>query len=232
MRQKCTFETIKAHQEFLERKYKTLEDERENKLHLSFAKQMWTQVVSFIKSIIEKPLESKKNGDKKRLDNLLLDQMREKATIEIKKEATPVEQQYIHNLHERYMRTLDLKLQLDKLEMRFVENMPPPSLNVFDKLELHAKGLQTDNNRLKSLREQWKNILRKTKLDLTSLMRQAKIVEIEEGNKQYEELTKKLSEHLRNPYEILCHVSHTRHNQFAKKKLNFLAKRACAMSVN
>lgn len=86
------------------------------------------------------------------------------------------------------MRTLHLKLPFDKLEKRFVENMPPPSLNIFDKLELHAKELRTDNNHLKSLREQWKNILRTTKLDLTCLMREA---EIGEAEKQHEELAKK-----------------------------------------
>ncbi len=50
------------------------------------------------------------------------------------------------------MRTLDLKLQLDKFEKRFVENMPPPSLNLFHELELHAKGLKSNNNYLNSLR--------------------------------------------------------------------------------
>jgi hypothetical protein len=187
---------------------------------------------NFVKTIIEKPLENKKQNDQKRLDNLLLDQMRKKATFEIEKKATPEEQQYISHLHQKFMRTLALKLQLDKLEKRFVENMPPPSLNVFDKLELHAKELKADNNHLKCLREQWKNILRKAKLDLTSLMRQAKVVEIEEANKQYEELTKKLPEHLHHPYEILCHVARTRHNQVARKKLHFLEKMACTMNVN
>ncbi|CAF4317235.1 unnamed protein product, partial [Rotaria sordida] len=77
-------QTIKAHQEFLENKYKTLENERENKLHVSFPEQMWTQVVTFVKETLEKTLENKKNNDQKRLDNLLLDQMREKAVREIK----------------------------------------------------------------------------------------------------------------------------------------------------
>ncbi|CAF4849700.1 unnamed protein product, partial [Rotaria sp. Silwood2] len=157
-----------------------LEDEREDKLQTSFIRQTWTQVVNFIQNIIEKPLENKKNSDRRRLGNLLLDQMKKKATFDIEKKGTPVEQQHIYNLHEKFMRKLNLQLQLDKLEKRFVENMPPPSLNIFDKLELHAKELKIDNNHLKSLREQWKNTLRKTKLDLTNLMRQAKIIEIEE----------------------------------------------------
>jgi hypothetical protein len=93
-----------------------------------------------------------------------------------------------------------------------------------DKLELHAKGLTSDNNQLRSLQEQWKNVLRKTKLDLTALMGQAK--------REYEELMTKLIDHLRESYDTLCHVSQTRHEQFARKKLKFLAKRACIMNVN
>ncbi|CAF3979512.1 unnamed protein product, partial [Rotaria sp. Silwood1] len=203
MRKKCTFETIKAHQGFLENRYKTLENERENKLHLSFHEQTWTQVVSFVKKILEKTLENKRNGDQRRLDNLLLDQMREKAVREIKDTATESDQQYIQHLREKLMRTLNLKLQLDKLEKRFVENMPPPSLSIFDKLQLHAKGLKSDDNHLTSLREQWKNILRKTKLDLTILMRQAKVIELEQAKKEYEELIEKISDRLRESYDVI-----------------------------
>ncbi|CAF2674713.1 unnamed protein product [Rotaria sp. Silwood2] len=130
-------------------------------------------------------------------------------------------QQYIQNLHQKLIRTLDLRWQLDKLEKRFVENMPPPSLNVFDKLQLHATGLKPDDNYLSSLREQWKNILRKTKLDLTTSMRQAKIAELEQANKEYEELMKKLSDNCRQSYDVMCHVPPSRHTQFTKKKLNF-----------
>ena len=232
IKQRCTFETIKNHQEFLENKYKTLEDERENKLCSSFSEEERRQVVELIKSINEKSIENKKNEDKKRLDNLLLDQMREQAAVDIKQIGSQLEQEYVQKVHSKFTRILDLKLQLDKLEKRFVENMPPPSLNIFDKIELHAKGLKPDNSHLQCLREQWKNTLRKAKLDLTSLMRQAKVAEIEEANKEYEELTEKIAEHLHEPYDILCHVSRTRHNQVAKKKLNFLEKRACIMNVN
>ena len=130
------------------------------------------------------------------------------------------------------MRRLNLQLQLQKLEKRLIENMPPPPLNIFDKLQLRAKVLKIENQQFMSIREQWKNIHRKTKLDFTSLMRQAKILEIQEAKKQYQELENKLPEHLRESYDMICHVSHTRYNQLAKKKLNFLAKRACAMSEN
>ena len=108
-----------------------------------------------------------------------------------------------------------------------MENMPPPSLNVLDKLQLHAKELKSNDNQLSYLREQWRNILRKTKLDLTALMRQAKIAELERVNREYQEQIENLSEHLHEPYDTMCRVSRTRHNQFAKRKLNFLAKRAC-----
>jgi len=230
--QRCTFATIKCHQEFLENKYKTLEEERDNKLHSSFPKEVWAKVVEFIKNTIEKPLENKNNNDKKRLDNLRLDQIREKAKQNIESEGTQSEQEYINKIHEKFRRTLDLKLQLDKLEKRFLLNMPPPSLNIFDKLELYAKGLKSDTIHLNSLREQWKNVLRKTKLDLTTIMRQAKILEIEEAKREYEELIKKLPDHLRESYDSLCHVTQIRHNQFSKKKLNFLAKRAYTTNEN
>ncbi|CAF4656376.1 unnamed protein product, partial [Rotaria sp. Silwood2] len=204
IRQKSTFESIRTHQNFLQTKYETLENEREKKLHSSFDKHMWPQVVNFVKSILEKTLENKKKDDQRRLDNLILDQKREEARLRMKEIASQSEQQSIQYLQEKFKRTLDLKLQLDKLEIRFVENMPPPSLNIFDKIELHAKELKSDNTELCSLREQWKNILRKTKLDLTMLMRRAKIVEIEEAKTEYNELLNKLSNHFRQPHEAIC----------------------------
>jgi hypothetical protein len=88
LKQRCTFVTLKAHQESLEHKYKILENEREEKLLSSFSNQVRKQIVGFITNIIEKSLESKKKGDDKRLENLLLDQMREKAALEIKRIAT------------------------------------------------------------------------------------------------------------------------------------------------
>ena len=121
---------------------------------------------------------------------------------------------------------------MDKLEKRFLENMPPPSLNIFDKLELHAKGLKPDSSHLSSLREQWKNVLRRTKLDLTALMRQAKVAELEEAVKEHEDLVEEISLPLREPFETLSNVSRSRHNQMAKKKLDFLDKRARAMNVD
>ncbi|CAF4493039.1 unnamed protein product, partial [Rotaria sp. Silwood2] len=56
-RQRCTFETIRIHQEFLENKCRTLEDESENKLHAAFPKQIWAKIVEFVKNTVENPLE-------------------------------------------------------------------------------------------------------------------------------------------------------------------------------
>ncbi|CAF3424964.1 unnamed protein product [Rotaria sp. Silwood2] len=184
LKQKYTFENIEAHQKFLEKQYKSLEDERENKLKLFFPEEKQAQVISLVKNIVEKVLERKQLDDQKRIDNLILDHKREKALQIIRNIGHESVQQYIENLKEKFQRTLDLKLQLDKLEKRFVENMPPPSLNIFDKLQLYAKQLKPDDKNLSSLREQWKNVLRKTKLELTTLMRQAKIIELEQINKE------------------------------------------------
>lgn len=150
----------------------------------------------------------------------------------IQKSATKLQQHEIEQLNQRYIRTLNLKLQLDKLEIRFMENMPPPYLNTLDKIQLYAKELEPDNNHLSSLREQWRNILRKTKLDLTTLMRQAKIAELEKANKEYQELIKSIPSHLYEAYDTLCHIAKIGHQQFTKRKLNFLAQRACKISVS
>lgn len=232
LRQRCTFEAIRTHQCFLQNRYETLSNERETMLHTLFDRQTWTKVVDFTKQNLERTLENKKKDDERRLDNLRLDQVREEGILEINRIASLTEQQYIGKLQDKFKRTLDLKLQYDKLEKRFVENMPPPSLNTLDRIELHAKELSSDNNQLKSLRERWKNVLRKTKLDLTTIMREAKIVEIEQARREYQDLLNRLPEHLKQAYNAIAQVIETRHNQFAKKKLNFLAKRACATSEN
>jgi len=232
IKQRCTYETIRNHQNFLQNKYETLDKEREEKLHSSFNKQVWSQVVNFIETILAKTLENKRKNDERRFDNLRLDQIREEATLEIKRIGSPAEQQLIQDLQNKFQRILDLKLQFDKLEKRFIENMPPPSLNIFDKVELHAKELKPDNNQLKSLREQWTNVLRRTKLDLTTLMRQAKTIEIEQAKKEHTDLLNKLPNHLQEVYNGITHVIERRQNQFARKKLNFLAKRACTTSEN
>ena len=189
-------------------------------------------MISLVKKIVEKVLEKKQLDDQRRVDNLILDHKREKALQTIRNTGSESEQQHIEILRGKFQRTLELKLQLDKLEKRFIENMLPPSLNVFDKLQLYAKQLKSNDKNLSSLREQWKNVLRKTKLELTTLMRQAKIIQLEQANKEYDMLRKELPEHLCETYDTICHVIKTRHNQFAKRKLNFLAKRACVINEN
>ena len=231
-KQRCTFENIEAHLKSLEQRYKLLEDDRENKLKSLFPEHKYTQVTSLVKKIVEKVLEKKQIDDQRRLDNLILDHKREKALQTIRNIGNESEQQYTEILREKFQRTLDLKLQLDKLEKRFVENMPPPSLNILDKLQLYAKQLKPNDKNLSSLREQWKNVLRKTKLELTTLMRRAKLVELEQANEEYDKLKTELPERLREPYDTICYVIRTRHNRITKRKLNFLAKRACATNEN
>ena len=63
-------------------------------------------------------------------------------------------------------------------------------------------------------------------------MRQAKTIEIEQAKKEHKDLLNKLPNHLQELYNAIAHVIEIRQNQFAKKKLNFLAKRACTTSEN
>ena len=231
-KQRCTFETIKQYQGILQRKYQEYENETEMKLQELFGRQEQARIVDIVKQIINKPIEEKNTNDRKRLDNLILDQMKHEALGNIEEKATEQEAEFLNNVYEKFTRTLQLKLQLDKLEKRFVENMPPPSLNIFDKLELRAKELTPDNNELKAIQEQWKNVLRKTKLELTSLMRQAKVAEIEQSKKQYEELKVKVPIPLIESYSVITHVAQIRHDQYTRKKLHFLERRACIMREN
>ncbi len=101
------------------------------------------KAVELVKSIVEKTHDNKKKADEKTLENRQNDQMKKQAIIEIEKIATALEQKHVETLGNKYKRTLDLKLQLDKLEKRLVENMPPPSLNIFIKLEFHAYAKRT-----------------------------------------------------------------------------------------
>ena len=89
------------------------------------------------------------------------------------------------------MKILNVTLTLDKLEKRFGENMPP-LLGLFYRTGLHvyARGLESDNADLNSPRYQWKNLLRRTKLELTTLMRHGKVDELEQLKKEYEKMMK------------------------------------------
>ena len=66
----------------------------------------------------------------------------------MKRATSLAKQQYIVESQRKFQRTLNLKLQFDKLEDRFVENTFPLSLNIFDKLKLHTNALESDNNHL------------------------------------------------------------------------------------
>ncbi|CAF5132082.1 unnamed protein product, partial [Rotaria socialis] len=61
--------------------------------------------------------------------------------------------------------------------------MPPPALNIMDKLQFHSRELSNENKEQYS--EQWNSIIRKAKLDLTSIMRIAKVAEIDKSNKEH-----------------------------------------------
>ena len=89
------------------------------------------------------------------------------------------------------MQILNVTLTLDKLERRFVENMPP-LLGLCYRIGLHvyAKGFESDNADFNSLRYEWKNLLRGTKLELTTLMRRGKVDELEQLKKQYKKTMK------------------------------------------
>ena len=79
-----------------------------------------------------------------RLDNLLLDQMRENTIRTIKDKATKENIDRIEQAQQSFDRTLQLKFQLDKLDRQFNENMPPPTLNIMDKLQFRSKELTNE----------------------------------------------------------------------------------------
>ena len=51
--------------------------------------------------------------------------------------------------------------------------LPPPALNIMDKLQFRSKELSSEAREQYS--EQWNSIIRKAKLELTSVMRLAKV---------------------------------------------------------
>jgi hypothetical protein len=181
-------------------------------------------VVKYIKDSIDPIIDSVKFSNKKRLDNLVLDQMREKAlrTIRSKNDKNSIE--LVNKAQERFERTLQLRFQLDKLDRRFNENMPPPALNIMDKLQFRSKEL--DKEVIEQYSEQWNSIIRKTKLDLTSIMRVAKKTEIDKGEREHLELVEKIPVDIRKAYSELVHTVKIRNDRVVQKKMNFLEKRA------
>ena len=179
--------TIRAHREFLEHKTKQLEKQTEQLLK-EFNDEKRKIVVEYITNSIETLVESVKTANRTRLDNLLLDQMRENAIRTIKGKATKENIERIEQAQQKFDRTLQLKFQLDKLDRRFNENMPPLALNIIDKLHFRSKELTNEIRDQYS--EQWNSIIRKTKLELTSIMR---TVKNSRDNKERERNIKKYS---------------------------------------
>lgn len=216
-------ETILAHREFLEKKSAQAEKELEQ-LMKQFEDSQHRTVVQYIKNSIEPIIDILKISNQKRLDNLILDQIREKALRTIRNKSSNSDLVFLERAQQRYERTLQLKFQLDKLDRRFNENMPPPSLNILDRLEFRSKEL---NNELKEqYSEQWNSVIRKSKLELTSIMRVAKVAEIDKSEKEHQELVEKIPVEIKKAYSELVHTIKVRQDRVVQKKLNFLDKRA------
>ncbi|CAF4829377.1 unnamed protein product, partial [Rotaria sp. Silwood2] len=161
-RQTANLENIKAHKEYLEKKPKQQEQELEKQMK-QFSADTHRIVVKYVKDSIEPIIDSLKDSNKKRLDNLILDQMKEKALRTIRSKGNKDSLELIDKAQMRFERNLQLKFQLDKLDRRLNENMPPPALNIMDKLQCRSKELNKEV--IDQYSEQWNNIIRKTKLD-------------------------------------------------------------------
>ena len=216
-------DNIREHREFLDKKVSQQEKELE-KIMKGFSIDLQRIVVQYIKNSIDSLIDSVKISNKKRLDNLVLDQMREKALRTIRSKNDKVSLEIVNKAQDRFERTLQLRFQLDKLDRRFNENMPPPALNIMDKLQFRSKEL--DKEVIEQYSEQWNSIIRKTKLDLTSIMRVAKKTEIDKGEREHLELVEKIPEDIRKAYSELVHTVKIRNDRIVQKKMNFLEKRA------
>jgi hypothetical protein len=219
----ATYEAISAHCEFLEQKAKRIEEELEQLL-AQFSKDKHRTVIEYTKKSIDPIIETVKRSNQQRLDNLLLDQMNEQARRVIKEKATRENIEQINLAQQRFERTQHLKFQLDKLDRRLNENMPPPALNILDKLQFRSREL-TDATK-EQYSEQWNSIIRKTKLEITSIMRAAKTAEIEKSEKEHQALVEKIPNDLRKAYRDVIHTVEIRHNQKNEKKLSFLVRKA------
>ena len=226
--QRANAENITAHREFLEKKSAQQEEQLEQILK-QFDKDVHSKVVEYIRKSIDPLIDSLKQSNQKRIDNLVLDQMKERAvrTIKAKCKADKLEQ--IDKAQDRFERTLQLRLQLDKLDKRFNENMPPPALNIIDKLQFRSKEL--DQQVKEQYSEQWNSVIRKTKLELTSIMRLAKTAEIDKSEKEHQELLEQIPIEVRPAYKELIHTVKIRLDRAAEKKINFLDKRATRMNT-
>jgi hypothetical protein len=219
----ATSENIKAHREFLEKK--SIQQERDlEQLMSTFSIDLQRIIVKYIKDSVEPLIDRLNSSNQKRLNNLLLDQMREKAVRIIRNKADKDSFELVEKTQMRLERTLELKFQLDKLDRRLNENMPPPALNIMDKLQFHSRELSNENKEQYS--EQWNSIIRKAKLDLTSIMRIAKVAEIDKSNKEHSELVEKIPREIKKAVKDLEHTIEIRHNRSVQKKLDFLERKA------
>ena len=78
LKQKYTLENIEAHQTILEKRYKSLEKEGENKLRLFFPGDKYALVIALIENTVGRILGKKQFHDQTRIDNLILDHKHEK----------------------------------------------------------------------------------------------------------------------------------------------------------
>ncbi|CAF4869111.1 unnamed protein product, partial [Rotaria sp. Silwood2] len=124
-RQTANLENIKVHKEYLEKKLKQQEQELEEHMK-QFSEDTHRIVVNYVKDSIEPIIDILKDSNKKRLDNLILDQMKEKALRKIRNKGNKDSLELIDKAQMRFERNLQLKFQLDKLHQRLNENMPPP----------------------------------------------------------------------------------------------------------
>jgi len=216
-------ENISSHQKFLEKKSAQAEKQLEQLLR-QISEDKHRTVVQFVKDSIEPLLDLLNSSNQKRLDNLVLDQMKEQALRTLRSKCSQLELGHIDKAQNKYERSLELKFQRDKLDRRLNENMPPPALNVLDKLQFRSKELRPEIKAQYS--EQWNTVLRKTKLELTSIMRLAKTTEIENSEKEHSELVEQIPVEIRKTYRELIHTVQVRQDKVVEKKLHFLDKRA------
>ena len=214
---------IASHQTFLEKKSAQAEKQLEQLLK-QFSENKHSIVVEFVKSSVEPLIDQLNSSNQKRLDNLVLDQMSEQAVRTMRNKCSQLELGHIEKTREKFERSLELKFQLDKLDRRLNENMPPPSLNVIDKLQFRSNELPPDTKAQYS--EQWNAVLRKAKLELTSIMRLAKTTEIAKSEKEHSDLVEQIPVNIRTTYRELVHTIQIRQDKAAEKKLHFLDRRA------
>ncbi|CAF2644461.1 unnamed protein product [Rotaria sp. Silwood2] len=157
---KANRESITANREFLEKKSKQQERELEE-LMKQFKEDEHRLIVQYIKDSIEPVIDILKDSNKKRLDNLVLDQMKEKALRTIRNKSNKDSLELLDKAQIRFERMLQLEFQLDKLDRRLNENIPPSALNIMDKLQFRSKELNKEVKDQYS--EQWNNVIRKTK---------------------------------------------------------------------